>query len=207
VETFISLKLNIDNWRWAGVPFYLRTGKHLAQHETFIVIQFRRVPVQMFRDIAGGGMDPNLLTIQIYPREEIALSFAAKIPGTTVRLGGVSMKFDYEQAFGTLPKTGYESLIYDAMMGDRTLFQRADQIEAQWEVIEPILKSWKNSQTPRFPNYQQGSWGPQEAQALLARDGRYWRELESPPPLTPQAIKKPKKRRTRSTRTAPRKAA
>ena len=179
-ETFVAMKLEIDNWRWAGVPFYLRTGKRLAEHETEIVIQFRHVPVQMFREIVGGPIDPNLLTFQIFPREEISLSFAAKIPGTVVRLGRVFMTFDYESSFGTGPKTGYETLIYDAILGDRTLFQRADQVEAAWRIVTPILEAWDTCQCPAFPNYPSGSWGPPEAQALLARDGRYWRERTLP---------------------------
>lgn len=184
-ETFLAMRLAVDNWRWAGVPFYLRTGKRLADHETHIAIQFRHVPIQMFREVMTGLIEPNLLTIEIYPREQISLGIAAKIPGTVVRLGGVSMTFDYENAFGDLPKTGYETLIYDTMMGDRTLFQRGDQIEAAWNIVTPILKTWETCQCQSFPNYPSGSWGPPEAQALLARDGRYWRELETTPAPQP----------------------
>jgi glucose-6-phosphate 1-dehydrogenase len=180
-ETYIAMKLEIDNWRWAGVPFFLRTGKKLSDHDTEIVIQFRHVPVQMFKDTVGSGLiDPNLLTFQLYPKEQITLSFAAKMPGTKMRLTDVGMQFDYENTFGSNPRTGYETLLFDAIIGDRTLFQRADQVEASWHVVQPILDAWDNSQSPTFPNYAVGTNGPQEAQALLARDGRYWRERELP---------------------------
>ena len=179
-ETFVAMRLEIDNWRWAGVPFYLRTGKRLAEHETEVSIQFRHVPVQMFRDIVGGSIDPNILTLQIFPKEEISLSLAAKVPGTTMRLGRVLMTFDYETAFDTQLETGYETLLYDAITGDNTLYMRADEVEAAWKVVAPILEAWQCCQTPVFPNYPSGSWGPPDAQALLARDGRYWRERAMP---------------------------
>jgi glucose-6-phosphate 1-dehydrogenase len=180
-ETFVAMKLEIDNWRWAGVPFYLRTGKKLGTHDTEVVIQFRHVPIQMFRDTIGEGLiEPNLLTIQLYPKEQITLGFAAKTPGTKMRLSDVKMLFDYETEFGTASRTGYETLLFDAIIGDRTLFQRADQVEASWKVVEPILEAWDKSQSPTFPNYTPGSSGPPEAQALLAQDGRYWRERQIP---------------------------
>jgi glucose-6-phosphate 1-dehydrogenase len=175
VETFVALKLQLDNWRWADVPFYVRTGKRLAKRSSEIVIQFRRAPLVLFRDTPVDKLTPNLLIIHIQPDEGISLSFGAKIPGAHVRLGDVKMEFRYADYFGTEPSTGYERLLYDCMIGDATLFQRADMVEAGWSVVGPIIDVWKALPPRNFPNYAAGSWGPKEADELLKRDGRRWR--------------------------------
>jgi glucose-6-phosphate 1-dehydrogenase len=174
-ETFVALKLQLDSWRWADVPFYIRTGKRLARRATEIVIQFRRAPLVLFRDTPVDKLTPNLLVIHIQPDEGISLSFGAKIPGAHVRVGDVKMDFRYADYFGTEPSTGYERLLYDCMIGDATLFQRADMVEAGWSVVEPVLDVWKALPARMFPNYAAGSWGPKEADDLIKRDGRRWR--------------------------------
>jgi glucose-6-phosphate 1-dehydrogenase len=174
-ETFVALALNIDNWRWAGVPFYLRTGKRMAKRLTQIVIRFRRPPFVLFRKTSVEKIPPNELIINIQPDEGICLTFEAKMPGPVVRLGSVDMNFQYSDYFGTTPSTGYETLIYDCMLGDPTLFQRADMVEAGWAVVQPILDVWKALPPRDFPNYAAGSWGPTQADELLRREGREWR--------------------------------
>src|ERR1700716_1623318 len=176
-ETFVALKLLIDNWRWAGVPFYLRTGKRLAQRETEIVIQFRRTPFVLFRNTTVRNLETNRLVIHIQPDEGISLSFGAKVPGSVMKLGMVNMEFDYSTYFGTEHSTGYERLLRDCMAGDATLFQRADMVEAGWNVIQPIIDVWHRLPARGFPNYAAGSWGPMEAEDLLERDGRSWRRI------------------------------
>jgi len=176
-ETFVALKLQIDNWRWAGVPFYLRTGKRLAQRATEIVIQFRRTPFILFRNTTVKNLETNRLVIHIQPDEGISLSFGAKVPGSVMKLGLVEMDFDYTQYFGIEHNTGYERLLHDCMAGDATLFQRADMVEAGWSVIQPILDVWHALPPRGFPNYAAGSWGPREADDLLARDGHSWRQI------------------------------
>jgi glucose-6-phosphate 1-dehydrogenase len=173
-ETFVALKLQIDNWRWAGVPFYLRTGKRLALRETEVVIQFRRTPFVLFRNTSVRNLETNRLVVHIQPDEGISLSFGAKVPGSIMKLGLVNMDFDYATYFGTEHSTGYERLLRDCMVGDATLFQRADMVEAGWSVIQPILDVWHALPPRDFPNYQAGSWGPHEAKELLERDGREW---------------------------------
>jgi glucose-6-phosphate 1-dehydrogenase len=168
--------LNIDNWRWAGVPFYLRTGKRLPTRSTEIVIRFRRPPFVLFRKTSVEKIAPNELVINIQPNEGISLSFEAKVPGPIVRLGAVNMDFQYSDYFGTTPSTGYETLLYDCMMGDPTLFQRADMVEASWTIVQPILDLWKALPPRDFPNYAAGSWGPEQAQELLRREGREWHD-------------------------------
>jgi glucose-6-phosphate 1-dehydrogenase len=177
-ETFAGLKLRIDNWRWADVPFYLRTGKRLASRATEIAIQFKRAPFQLFRDTPVENLEANRLVLSIQPEEGLSLRFGAKIPGPIVHMGAVEMKFNYEDYFGRTPSTGYERLIYDCMTGDATLFQRADMVEAGWSVITPILDVWRALPPRSFPNYRSGSWGPKEADELLARDGRAWRKIQ-----------------------------
>jgi glucose-6-phosphate 1-dehydrogenase len=177
-ETFAGLKLRIDNWRWADVPFYLRTGKRLAKRTTEIAIQFKRAPFQLFRDTPVENLESNRLVLYIQPEEGLSLRFGAKIPGPIMHMGSVEMKFNYVDYFGRTPSTGYERLIYDCMVGDATLFQRADMVEAGWSVITPILDVWKALPPRSFPNYASGSWGPKEADDLLARDGRSWRKIE-----------------------------
>src|SRR5579872_4716929 len=177
-ETYVAMKLQIDNWRWADVPFYLRTGKALAAHNTHIVIQFRRAPFVLFRDTSVENLMPNQLILHIQPEEGISLRFAAKVPGPTMRLGAVDMNFEYQDYFGSQPSTGYERLLYDCMIGDATLFQRADMVEAGWCVVSPVLDVWKALPPRSFPNYAAGSWGPKDADELLERDGRHWRNFE-----------------------------
>ena len=177
-ETFVALKLNIDNWRWAGVPFYLRTGKRLAKRHTEISIQFRRTPFELFRHAPHHQMQTNTLVIQIQPVEGISLSFGAKIPGAVLRVGSVDMSFEYSRYFGTDAYTGYEVLLYDCMIGDPTLFQRADMVEAGWTVVDPVLDVWKALPPRRFPNYAAGTWGPKEADELMERDQRQWRKID-----------------------------
>jgi len=174
-ETFVALKLYIDNWRWAGVPFYVRTGKRMASRHTEIVMSFRRAPFVLFRDTPVERMSSNYLTMHIAPDEGISLHFSAKIPGPQMQLGGVDMSFDYKDYFGTAPNTGYEVLLYDGMIGDQTLFQRADMVEAGWCVVDPILDVWKALPARGFPNYSAGSWGPHESDQLMEKEGRHWR--------------------------------
>jgi glucose-6-phosphate 1-dehydrogenase len=174
-ETYAALKVTIDNWRWADVPFYLRSGKRMARRMTEIVIQFRRVPFMLFRDTPVEHLHRNQLIIRIQPDEGIELHFGAKVPGPQMRVGGVNMQFCYRDHFGVAPSTGYERLLYDCMIGDATLFQRADMVEAGWRVITPILDVWKALPPRAFPNYAAGSWGPKEADELIERDGRHWR--------------------------------
>jgi len=178
-ETFVALKLNIDNWRWAGVPFYLRTGKRLAKRHTEISIQFRRTPFELFRHAPHHQMQANTLVIQIQPVEGISLSFGAKIPGAVLRVGSVDMNFEYSRYFGADAYTGYEVLLYDCMIGDPTLFQRADMVEAGWTVVDPVLDVWKALPPRRFPNYAAGTRGPKEADELMERDQRQWRKIDS----------------------------
>jgi glucose-6-phosphate 1-dehydrogenase len=177
-ETFVAMKLLIDNWRWADVPFYLRTGKRLAAQNTHIVIQFRRAPFVLFRDTPVENLMPNQLVLHISPEEGISLQFAAKVPGPIMRLGAVDMNFEYADYFGLQPSTGYERLLHDCMIGDQTLFQRADMVEAGWYVVSPALDVWKALPPRNFPNYAAGTWGPKEADELLERDGRHWRNFE-----------------------------
>jgi glucose-6-phosphate 1-dehydrogenase len=177
-ETFVALKLMIDNWRWAGVPIYIRTGKRLAARYTEIAVQFKRAPLVLFRDTPVNSLDANQLIIHIAPDEGISLRFGAKIPGAQMKVGQVEMAFNYADYFGTEPNTGYEVLIYDGIMGDQTLYQRADMVEAGWSVVDPILDVWKALPTRNFPNYAAGSWGPAEATDIIARDGRSWRKIQ-----------------------------
>jgi len=179
-ETFVAMSLGIDNWRWAGVPFYLRTGKRLPKRVTEIVIRFRRPPFVLFRHTSVQKFQSNELVLNIQPNEGISLSFEAKVPGPVVRLGAVNMDFQYTDYFGSTPSTGYETLLYDCMKGDPTLFQRADMVEAAWTVVQPILDVWKALPPRDFPNYPSGTWGPEHAHELLRRDGREWRDPARP---------------------------
>src|SRR5580704_14248077 len=178
LETFVALKLNIDNWRWAGVPFYLRTGKRLAKRHTEIAIQFKYMPFQLFRNAPLHQQHANTLVIQIQPTEGISLSFGAKVPGPVLRVGSVDMSFEYSKYFGADAYTGYEVLLYDCMLGDATLFQRADMVEAVWTVVNPMLDVWRALPPRKFPNYAGGTWGPAESDKLLTADGREWRTIE-----------------------------
>jgi glucose-6-phosphate 1-dehydrogenase len=173
-ETYVAMKLFIDNWRWADVPFYLRTGKALPKRSTEIAIQFKRAPFVLFRKTAVSSLEPNRLVLHLQPDEGISLSFGAKIPGPVVQIGGVHMNFNYADYFNATPQTGYERLLYDCMLGDATLFQRSDMVETAWHVVAPILDVWEALPPRRFPNYAAGTWGPPEADELLAKDHRHW---------------------------------
>ncbi len=175
-DTFVALKLKIDNWRWAGVPFYLRTGKALARRYSEIAIQFKQAPYAMFRNTPVDKMTKNFLLLRIQPEEMISMEFEAKIPGPSVQMAPVSMHFDYKEFFGSKPNTGYETLIFDSMLGDATLFNRADNVEAGWKVVQPILDVWTADKATEFPNYKAGSTGPAAADELIRRDGREWRD-------------------------------
>ncbi|MCC2108854.1 MAG: glucose-6-phosphate dehydrogenase (NADP(+)), partial [Hyphomicrobiales bacterium] len=174
-ETFAALKLSIDNWRWAGVPFYLRTGKALTRRYTEVAIKFREAPISMFRGIDLEGLRSNYLVLQIAPDEGIRLQFNAKTPGPSLSIARVAMDFRYADFFDTQPATGYETLLYDCMTGDGLLYQRADGVEAGWRAVEPFLEAWRSEGDQGLGLYRAGSAGPAEADALLARDGRRWR--------------------------------
>jgi glucose-6-phosphate 1-dehydrogenase len=176
-ETYGALKLDVDNWRWAGVPFYLRSGKRLAKHVTEIVIQFRKPPLLAFGKIQIQDLEPNRLILSIQPEEGITIEIKAKRPGATMNLTRVNLDFNYSD-FGPSDKaTGYERLLYDAMTGDTTLFHRADTVEAAWRIATPILDVWGSIPPRDFPNYTAGGWGPSAADDLLKRDGRSWRNV------------------------------
>ncbi|WP_423866952.1 glucose-6-phosphate dehydrogenase [Bradyrhizobium sp.] len=177
-ETYMACKLKIDNWRWAGVPFYLRTGKYLKRRVTEIAVRFHQAPYALFRGTDVERMNPNWMILRIQPDEGIALEFAAKRPGPSMKLSSVSMDFAYKTYFRIEPSTGYETLIFDCMIGDATLFQRADNIEAGWQAVQPILDVWADNVPPDFPKYAAGGSGPAAAEELLARDGRAWRSLD-----------------------------
>ena len=174
-ETFVAMKLYLDNWRWADVPIYLRTGKRLPRRVTEIGIQFKQAPFILFRQTAIQQLTPNRLTLRIQPDEGISLTFGAKMPGPVLKMGTVDMDFKYVDYFGSKPSTGYERLLYDCMLGDATLFQRADMTETSWAVVEPIFEVWKAVPPHDFPNYAAGAWGPEAANQLLAREGRSWK--------------------------------
>jgi len=173
-ETFAALKLFIDNWRWQGVPFYLRTGKRMPQKVSQAIIQFKPVPHQSFPASASFDWTPNRLEIHIQPDEGIALRFQAKQPGVTLRLSPQEMHFRYAEVFQTSPPEAYETLLLDVMLGDATLFMRADQVESAWKVVTPILDAWSSTKPSNFPNYAIGSWGPDNAERLIALNGRSW---------------------------------
>jgi glucose-6-phosphate 1-dehydrogenase len=176
-ETYVALKLTIDNWRWAGVPFYLRTGKALAERRTEVAIQFKQAPFALFRDTPVERLTPNDMILQIQPQEGVILRFSAKVPGPSVKMNDVEMKFDYKDYFNAAPSTGYETLIHDCMIGDATLFQRADNIEAGWRVVQPVLDAWAEDNATELPIYPAGTSGPSEGDALLQRDGHRWRSI------------------------------
>ncbi len=173
-ETYVALKLFVDNWRWAGVPFYLRAGKRLAKRVTEIAIQFKDIPHLLFSD-SQAGVAPNVLVLRIQPDEAISLRIGCKVPGPAVAVQPVRMEFLYGSAFGFEAPEAYERLLRDVLLGDATLFTRRDEVEAAWRWITPILESWSAAPPPQFPNYEAGSWGPQEARELIEADGRAWR--------------------------------
>jgi glucose-6-phosphate 1-dehydrogenase len=173
-ETFAAVKLLVENWRWAGVPFYLRSGKRLARRDTQISIQFRRPPLLLFEEAGVEQIEPNRLDILVQPEEAISISMKAKRPGPAIVLEKVKLDFSYSR-FGPLPPaTGYERLLHDVMIGDAELFHRADLVEASWRIVTPVLDLWSTLPARDFPNYEAGSWGPAAASELLARDGRRW---------------------------------
>ena len=173
--TFAALKLRFDNWRWAGVPFYLRSGKRLQKHITEIAIQFKEVPHRLFTD-ADSPLQPNVLVIRIQPNEGITLRFGAKLPGQAMRIRSVNMDFRYGSSFGVKPPEAYERLLLDCMLGDSTLYARRDMVERGWEIVSPIIAAWQKPASD-FPNYEAGSWGPKAASVLTERDRRKWRRL------------------------------
>ena len=172
------MKLFIDNWRWSGIPFYLRTGKSLTSRTTEIAVRFKRAPFSLFRDSSVDHLDPNWLLLRLQPDEGISLRFGAKVPGAVMRLGNVDMDFNYKDYFGSKPQTGYERLLYECMLGDATLFQRADMVEASWDVVAPVLAAWSATEPDCFPNYAAGSWGPVKAENLLAQSGHNWQQSD-----------------------------
>ncbi len=173
-ETFAAIKLFVDNWRWQDVPFYLRTGKRLQARASRVTIQFQPVPHQSFPSSAALAWQPNYLIIDIQPQEGILLRFQAKQPGSTLHLSPVDMHFSYQEAFKSKSPEAYETLLTDVMAGDATLFMRADQVEASWSALMPILTAWEKSEPADFPNYESGTWGPKVAEELIAKDGRSW---------------------------------
>jgi len=185
-ETFVAMRLHVDNWRWAGVPFYLRTGKKLERRDTHVAVHFKQPPFMLFRDTPVDRLNPNVLELRIQPDEGISLSFDAKVPGPLERLEAVTMDFSYAKHFKQEASTGYETLLFDAMTGDQTLFHRMDMVEAGWGAIEPILRRWAYDTKGRsegrplpggaVAEYAAGSMGPAEADVLVERDGRQWRD-------------------------------
>jgi glucose-6-phosphate 1-dehydrogenase len=177
VETYVAIKLFIDNWRWGNVPFYLRAGKALPRRVTEIAIHFKRAPHSIFRGLGAIAQQPNVLSIRIQPDEGISLKFFAKVPGPTMDVLPVPMEFRYGTSFGAEPPEAYERLILDCMLGDGTLFTRGDEVEASWTWIDRIEKAWAAQPAPQFPNYEAGAWGPEAAERLIEADGRSWRRL------------------------------
>ncbi len=173
-ETYAALRLELDNWRWAGVPFYVRTGKRLARRSTEIVLQFRAPPLALFRQAGVAEVEPNRLHIHIQPDEAISFEIKAKAPGAAIRLEDVRLSFDYRSIGAECAAIGYERLLHDALTGDSTLFLRSDMIDAAWRIATPILDVWAGAPAGDLPSYPAGSWGPPAADALLARDGRRW---------------------------------
>ncbi len=175
-ETYVAARLTIDDWRWSGVPFYLRMGKRLCKRATEIAIQFKEVPHQLFKDSASDP-EPNLLAMRIQPDEGIMLRFGAKVPGLGTDVRNVTMDFTYGSAFQVDSPDAYETLILDALLGDASLFTRADEVEEAWSIVDPIVEAWAEMPAPGFPNYEAGTWGPEAAEDLLAREGRRWRRI------------------------------
>ena len=174
-ETYVALKVSIDSWRWAGVPFYLRTGKHLPKRVTEIAIQFKQAPLMLFkRSDAHGQVEPNVLTLRIQPDEGISLKFGAKVPGTEMQIRSVNMDFFYGSSFREQPEA-YERLLLDCMLGDSTLFTRRDEVETAWSFVQGILDAWKDAPPETILTYEAGTWGPQGADEFIWREGRRWR--------------------------------
>lgn len=176
-ETYVALKVLVDNWRWANVPFYLRTGKRLPKRETEIAVTFKHAPLTLFKSEDSDDMNNNVLSMRIQPDEGISLKIVAKAPGQTVQLQPVHMDFLYGSQFSKQSPAAYERLLLDVMLGDSTLFTRKDEVEAEWAIITPILKAWETQLPDDFPNYEPGSWGPESANEMIRRDGRQWRKV------------------------------
>ena len=176
-ETFVALRLFIDNWRWAGVPFYLRTGKRLPKRSSEVAIQFKDVPQVLFNDHPEVPVEPTVLSLRVQPEEGLSLRLASKLPGPKVRIYPVKMEFNYSSSFGGTTPEAYERLLLDVMAGDATLFMRRDAVEAAWEFVMPILNHWDKSNAKYLPEYRAGTWGPLEADRLIESDGREWRTL------------------------------
>jgi glucose-6-phosphate 1-dehydrogenase len=175
-ETFVAMRLFIDNWRWAGIPFYLRTGKRLAKRVTEVSIQLKQPPYNLFKFQNEDDSEPNVIALEIQPNEGISVKFEAKLPGLSFNIEPVHMDFRYGSAFGASVPEAYERLLLDALLGDQSLFPRADWVETAWGIIDPILQGWKQFKAPLY-HYVPGSWGPVEAMDFIARDGRQWRRL------------------------------
>jgi glucose-6-phosphate 1-dehydrogenase len=184
-ETYVAMQLEIDNWRWAGVPFFIRTGKHMSRRVTEIAIRFKQAPYAAFQDTPVDALRPNWLVLHIAPDEGISLQFEVKRRGPQVDLAAVTMDFRYDDWFPKEPNVGYETLIYDVMTGDQTRFMRADMVEAGWRIVQPVLDAWAADKAD-FPNYDSGTAGPKAAEELLARDGRRsWRPISTPDKTKP----------------------
>jgi glucose-6-phosphate 1-dehydrogenase len=177
VETYVAAELRVDNWRWAGTPFYVRTGKRLPKRATEVVVQFKSAPHLPFGEAAQDGLEPNALVLRIQPDEGITLRIGAKVPGPSMEVRSVSMDFSYGTSFADDLPDAYERLLLDVMLGDPTLFPRWDEVEQAWETVQPILDRWAEAPPPEFPNYEAGSWGPKAADELIGRGrpGRRWR--------------------------------
>jgi glucose-6-phosphate 1-dehydrogenase len=173
-ETFVALKVVIDNWRWSGVPFYLRTGKRLTEGHSEVAIQFKQAPHKIFREHPA---EPNWLVLNIQPNEGVSLSFGAKSPGAELQIRPVTMDFGYREAFGGATRDAYATLLNDCIRGDATLFDRADSVEAAWQIIDPIRDAWQQAPPPQLPNYAAGSEGPEAASDLMTVDHRQWRPV------------------------------
>src|SRR5205823_6747571 len=180
--TYAAVRLNVDNWRWNGVPFYLRSGKRLGKRVSEIAVQFRSPPHLMFGHHADSGLRPNVLIMRVQPNEGVSLNFEVKVPGAAVALTSaievapVDMDFTYSEAFGETAAPAYETLLLDVMIGEATLFTRSDEVDAAWRVIDPLIKYWETHKPKRMPTYAAGSWGPREADELIEKDGMEWRE-------------------------------
>jgi glucose-6-phosphate 1-dehydrogenase len=176
-ETYAALKLFIDNWRWADVPFYVRSGKRLAKRVSEVTIQFRRAPHLVFPGGATDGLEPNVMALRIQPNEGIAVKFSSKFPATQMQIRPVKMEFRYAESFGVEAPSAYETLLHDCMLGDQTLFNREDAVDLAWQLLTPVLDRWREDKDKGLAFYESGSWGPKEADELLERDGRAWRRL------------------------------
>lgn len=174
-ETYAAIKLFIDNWRWEGVPFYLRSGKRLCKRVTEIAIQFKRPPLLLFKSCPVDEVSPNVLVLRIQPDEGISLTFEVKPPGPDIYVNPLSLDFNYDKAFGSAPPEAYETLLRDCIQGDSTLFTRHDWVESAWSLMDPIIRAWETTMPENFPNYASGTWGPKEADDFIQADGRRWR--------------------------------